>query len=412
MSKKLAELLEERNRLVKQSREVLDKAETEKRALTTEETTTYDAMFGRIDELRQTIEREQRQIAAEKETADDLLKREKPKAPETGDDGPAAKRAAVFSSPEYRSAFQRYLRGDRSAPDELRALQVDADTGGGFLQASEVFVNDLIKGVDNIVYLRGKATKFLVPEATKLGAPSLDADPADADWTSEIATGSEDSTMAFGRRELTPHPLAKRIKISNKLLRVSMSIEDLVRSRLEYKFGVTQEKGFMTGSGVGQPLGVFTASSDGVSTSRDVSSGNTTTEIRFDGLIATKYSLKGQYWSTAEWIFHRDAMKQISLLKDGEGQYIWRESTRVGEPDLLLGRPINMSEYAPNTFTTGLYVGLLGDFKWYWIADSLAFTVQRLIELYAETNQTGYIGRLETDGMPVLAEAFARVKLA
>ena len=71
-----------------------------------------------------------------------------------------------------------------------------------------------------------------------------------------------------------------------------------------------------------------------------------------------------------------------------------------------------MSEYAPNTFTTGLYVGLLGDFSHYWIADALEMTVQRLVELYAGTNQTGFIGRLETDGAPVLEEAFARVKLA
>jgi hypothetical protein len=38
--------------------------------------------------------------------------------------------------------------------------------------------------------------------------------------------------------------------------------------------------------------------------------------------------------------------------------------------------------------------------------------VQRLNELYAETNQVGFIGRLETDGMPVLEEAFVRVTLA
>ena len=37
--------------------------------------------------------------------------------------------------------------------------------------------------------------------------------------------------------------------------------------------------------------------------------------------------------------------------------------------------------------------------------------VQRLVELYAETNQTGMIGRMESDGMPVLAEAFVRVQL-
>ena len=34
------------------------------------------------------------------------------------------------------------------------------------------------------------------------------------------------------------------------------------------------------------------------------------------------------------------------------------------------------------------------------------------MELYAESNQVGFIGRLECDGAPTLAEAFARVKLA
>ena len=50
--------------------------------------------------------------------------------------------------------------------------------------------------------------------------------------------------------------------------------------------------------------------------------------------------------------------------------------------------------------------------KHYWIADSLNFTIKRLVELYAETSQVGYIGEMYTDGMPVLEEAFVRVKLA
>ena len=55
---------------------------------------------------------------------------------------------------------------------------------------------------------------------------------------------------------------------------------------------------------------------------------------------------------------------------------------------------------------------MVGDFSYYWIADSLGMQIQRLDELYAASNQVGFIGRLETDAMPVLAEAFARVKLA
>jgi len=70
------------------------------------------------------------------------------------------------------------------------------------------------------------------------------------------------------------------------------------------------------------------------------------------------------------------------------------------------------SEWAPSTFTTGQYVGLLGDFSWYWIADAMSMQIQRLNELYAETNQVGFIGMLETDGAPVLEETFVRVKLA
>ena len=114
----------------------------------------------------------------------------------------------------------------------------------------------------------------------------------------------------------------------------------------------------------------------------------------------------------ARWMGHRDFFKQVAKLKDGDGQYLWRESVRVGEPDRLLGLPTGMSEYAPNTFTTGQYVAALGDFSQYWIADSMGMEMQRLTELYAETNQVGLIGRLDTDGQPVLGEAFVRVKLA
>ena len=79
----------------------------------------------------------------------------------------------------------------------------------------------------------------------------------------------------------------------------------------------------------------------------------------------------------------------------------------------LMGFPMNVSENAPNTFTTGLYVGILGNYeRGYWIVDSMNFEIQRLDELYAATNQVGFIARRETDGAPVQEEAFVRVKLA
>lgn len=409
MSKRLNQLREERNRLVTQARAVLSKAETEKRDLSAEEQGQYDTLMTDQQRKADAIKLEERQIDLERELASTEM------APVLDDKGQEVRDAGPRASKEYRSAFARLLLEGRNGigAEELRALQAGSDVDGGYLVAPMQMVDQLLKFVDNAVFIRGKATKYRVATAASLGVVSLDTDLDDADWTTELATGNEDTSLKFGRRELHPQPLAKRIKISNKLLRSAIqSIEGIVNDRMGYKFGVTQEKAFLTGSGAKQPLGVFTASAAGISTGRDVSTGNTTTALTFDGLLEAKYSLKAQYQTVAEWLFHRDAVKMLAKIKDGDGQYMWQASRTAGEPDMLNGRPVNMSEYAPNTFTTGLYVGMFADFSKYWIADAMDMQVQVLKELYAETNQTGYIGRLESDGMPVLEEAFARVKLA
>jgi len=414
---KLQEMRDARGKAIADARSILDKADTEKRSLSAEENATYDTIFAKSEELRTGIAREESLATAERDAAEATLRsKDARKDTQSGKSVDEETRAlGKTGTDEYRAAFSKLLaQGARSLGDsEIRALQMDSDTAGGFTVAPQQWVNQLIKNVDDLVFIRQRATKFRLNNAASMGVPTLVANPADSDWTTELATGNEDSTLSFGKRELNPHPLAKRLKVSNKLIATSaMGIDAFVRERLAYKFGITQEKAYMTGTGVNQPLGLFTASTNGITTARDVSTGNTTTSITFDGLIEAKFSLKGAYWNNADWLFHRDALKQITKLKDGEGEYLWRESVRVGEPDMLLGRPVMMSEYAPNTFTTGLYVGMLGDFSTYWIADALDFQVQVLKELYAETNQTGYIGRLESDGMPTLNEAMARIKLA
>ncbi len=406
------ELKQKRAGLIKQARDLVDLAETEDRSFTAEEQGQYDKLMDEARDILTRAERMQAQDDLEKHL-DKIPEKDaaKPDPDPAGDDARAHPRATE----EYRTAFRNYLREGRGnlKPDEFRALQADSDSAGGFLVAPQQFVTDLIKAVDNQVFVRTKATKYTVEKAESLGAPALDTDLSDPTWTSEIGAADEDTSLDFGKRELRPHPLSKLIKVSNKLLRISaIDPENIVMDRLAYKFAVVEENGFLNGSGANQPLGVFTASDLGISTGRDVSTGNTTTEIRFDGLIEAKYTLKPQYWARADWVFHRDGAKQIAKLKDGDGQYVWRESVRADEPDRLLGRPVSMSEYAPNTFTTGLYVGVLGDFTHYWIADALNMQVQRLVELYATTNQVGFIGRAELDGMPVNEEAFVRVKLA
>lgn len=411
------ELREKRAGLVRESRAVLGRAEDGK--LTAEDETQYNAIMDKVLDMGKAIEREETQAELEREMAasqghiagQEGETRDVYEFESRGMQGQTTdslseewKRRLNTMTPEYQADFIRWL-----ASGEKRALQVDSDTAGGYLQTPIQFVDRLIKAVDNAVFMRQWATVFSVPNAGSLGAPSLDNDPADPIWTSELNIGDEDSTMSVGKRELSPHPLAKYIKVSNTLLRKVPSVEALVRNRLAYKFAVTAENAYQNGTGANQPLGVFVASDDGISTSRDQYSG-AATSFTFDGLISCKYTLKQPYWPRAKWIFHRNSVKKIAKLKSSD-EYLWRESVRVGEPDRILGIPVFMSEYTPSTFTENLYIGMVGDFSYYWIADALDMSMQRLAELFAATNQTGFVGRLESDGMPVLEEAFVRVKL-
>ena len=441
MQAKLRELLEKRNTLIVSGRDLYDKVDKEARSMTAEEKKNDDARFTEISEIGESIKRFERQIELDRESAsraasdtreagnDDKEHRDREHrsklvqhaerlsrvATVTGSGDSKSVRFAdkgmeARASLSYKQHHESYLRGEMSM-NELRGQQADVATAGGYLVAPMQMTMDLIKAVDDATFIRQWATKFLVTQSDGLGIPSLDADVADFDWTSELATGNE-TEMTFGRRELKPYPLAKRIKVSNKLIRTAaMDVETLVRQRLSYKFGVTEEKAFLTGSGAMQPLGLFTASADGIPTTRDVVTGSAT-DFTADAIYNIKYSLKGTYLSdpSTRWLFHRDGMLKIAKLKDSQNRYLWEPSFQLGQPDRLLNIPVEMSEFSPNTFTTGLYVGMLGCFRFYYIADSLNFSVQRLTELYAETNQIGFIGRGELDGMPVLSEAFTRIK--
>lgn len=423
-SSKALELRERRAGLINTARSIVDAAEAEDRALDAAEEERYAKLWDDINDLQARADRMDRQAQAEAEL--ETVRRaigpngdrgvSRPELEERLSGVRSDIRAAVLAYTEeraalgtedYRAAHAAFLRSG-----ERRDLMAGSDPKGGFLVPS-VFIAELLEKVRDMVVVEQFATVQLLPTGDSLGRPTLENDPADADWTSELATGSEDSTMSFGKRELYPGPLAKLIKVSRTLMRRSpLGVEAIVRDRLAYKFGITREKGFFTGDGVNGPLGIFTASADGIPTSRDVSTGNTTTAFTADGLKEAKWSLKGGYLMNARWLFHRDGMKALDKLKDGEGNYLLQPDIRQGTGDVLLGRPVLVSEYVPNTFTSGNYVGAIGDLRYYWIADSLAFTIQRLDELYAATNQVGFIGRAETDAMPVFGEAFARVTLA
>lgn len=409
MFARLKEMYKQRADLAANMRGILDRATKESRALTTEEDQEWSRMEADVTALDKDIDRLEKQRAIDK-------REEEFHAEERKQIDPANKTDEQKRDQIRHEAFIDALRyGIRELEPEKRAtLQIDKSEGGGFLVASERFMMRLIQEVDDVLMLRGLATKFLVGYEESLGFPTLDSDLTAFEYGgAEIQDAVEDTGLGFGKRELKPKPMKRKtIKVSELLMMNNrVDIESIIRQRIMYALASGEESAFMTGTGSIDPLGMFTASDTGIGTARDQATTAATGFGSWTDLVDIQGKLNEAYNGT--WLFHPDAVTKLRKLQDGIGLPIWQPSIQVGKPNTILGRPYITGDKVPNTFTAGLYIGMYGDFSYYWIADALGMQIQRLVEKYAESGQVGLLCKnIANDGMPILGEAFVRIKTA
>lgn len=427
MAKTSVELREERATLINEARKKWDIAEARDGGPTQADQEEFDRALDASERMLQSAKRLERL-----ETAEGDLDEPSSRSSRHLDEGRSRDEPPAGGGDRERQAFRHYLRSGEIRPElradprriaELRDTVVSTDSKGGYLITPVQISEDIVSVIRDTVFIRqlceAAGSVTTVTDAKKLGIRKRTAHVSDADWTTEVQAVTEDTTGAFDRRDLEPQLMTKLAKISIRTLMLSKEAEKDVNNDLGYKFGVTEEKAFLTGDGVGKPLGAFTASANGVSTARDVVA-SSATAFNGDDLINVKYSLKAGYQrdkSTA-WVMSREFVKRARKLKVASStggndlEYVWQPGLTEGAPDRILDIPFYMSEYAPNTFTTGLYVAVLGCFRFYRIAQLMDVMIQRLVERYADTNEVGFIGRRWVDGAPILEEAFARLKLA
>lgn len=431
-------------------RKLRSKAEDEKRALTAQETEEFKRMQAALDAHEQAID-EYNAIVEIEEKREKIRARLGELPPDvqrgmsTEGDGKTERAAdkfeararglslipGPFSGDAYRAAFNRYIRGGhynlsaeeqgvlRKAKEspQYRALQVDSDVKGGFLVASERLVGQILISMDNALPLRQLITLYTAAYGETLGEISLDGDVSDFEFGGgELSAAGEDNNVAFGKRELKVHPIKRKvIKVSKRLLsNPRFDVEALLQTRIGVAFARTLEKKYLTGTGAQEPLGLFTASADGIPTSRDEDVTVAEDNTMSDSLIALQDTLHEGYDNAARWLYHPDFHSLVRIIKDGEGRYLLEQALTAGARSLLLGKEVVKSRNCPNTFTSNLYCLVYGDFSYYHAADGVStMTIQRLEELYAENGQMGFlVDNMGADGMPVFAEAFVRGAVA
>ncbi len=390
---------EQRAALVTRSRDIMEAAEGEGRELLAEEREQIDTMMNQVDALKQDIDRaeaaeeEARDIQAATDRKSEIRLAEQPELREA--------QPTTLASPEYRSAFDSYLRNGRvgMTADEVRALQVGTNSEGGYLSpvvgADQASLQSMImETVDDAVSMMDLATvvnvsgDITIPTESTLGT---------ADWTAEEGAYN-DSDAAFGQVTLTPHKATTMLKVSEELLADSaVDLEAYLARNFGRRFSNLLEDAFIVGNGSAKPTGITSGATSGGTSAAAAA-------VSFADLMEIFYTTKEAYRKNGTWLMNSATAKLIHAVTDDNGQFIWQPAVQAGTPDFLLGRPVRISDSLPNVAASSKSV-FFGDMSYYWIAMRQGVTLRRLDELYAGNGQVGLLASIRVDGELTLSES-------
>lgn len=384
------ELIEKRAKAWEMAKEFVNTHEDKNGNLSAEDAAVYGKMEDDIEELTNSINRQQRAERREHE----LLK--PVNSPITGKPYMGESQGMVkmgIASDEYRKAMLNALRSNFRQVSDILQEGVDAD--GGYLVPVE-YDGRLIEVLEHENIMRALATVITTSGERKINIAS--SAPA-ASWIEEGAQlNFGDAT--FEQKNLDAHKLHVAVKVTEELLFDSaFDLESHIIKRFGMALGNAEEDAFLNGDGTHKPSGIFHSSKGGKL------SGTLTADVKSDDVLDLVYALKRPYRKKASFIMNDKTLAQIRKLKDNNGAYIWQPSYQSGEPDKVLGYSIYTSAYAPEGFIS------FGDYSYYNIGDRGQRSFQQLRELFAGNGMIGYVAKERVDGILVLQEAVQILKL-
>ena len=395
---KIMELRNKRNALWEQTKAFLEEHRDENGLVEASAVEQYEKMAADVKSLGAEIARLEDQAAIDAEMAKPTSK---PIVGTPVSDAPR-KNVKPSATEEYKEAFWDMMRG-AVTPEVRNALSVGEDTEGGFTVPDE-FERQLIHGLEENNIFRQMAHVIRTASGTR--KIPIANDIMEASWIDEGEAIPETNTK-FAQTTLSAYKLGTMIKVSNELLHDSaFDIASYIAERFGVCMGNAEEKAFIIGTGEKQPTGLLHDTNGaelGVTAAAEA-------VVTFDEIFQLYYALKAPYRRKAAFLCNEALLLQLMTLKDGNGNYIWKPSLDIAKPDTILGRPIYTSTYMPAP-AKGEKAVCFGDYSYYWVADRSTRTFRRLNELYATTDQVGFLTTQRVDGKLILPETVKYLKM-
>ncbi len=267
-----------------------------------------------------------------------------------------------------RKAFRNFLQvgADRLSELDHKALVLNSDPLGGFMVPPE-YATEILKDITDLSPVRQHAS------VRSTSAPSviypLRQRFGNAIWDDESDPEVESLGSPYkGQLEIQTASMSLQVQVSNMLLQDAPSVEADVTEAIAEEFAIRESIAFVNGDGINKPEGFMTKSGIAETVS------GSATQLMGDGFIRLLYALAPSYRQRGVWIMNGGTLAAASLLKDGQGNALWRDSWRDGQPPSILGRPVIEMPDMPD-ITPGAYPIMYADLEGYRILDRVGLSL-------------------------------------
>ncbi|HHJ4379962.1 TPA: phage major capsid protein [Citrobacter freundii] len=380
----------------------------------------FDAFKEKNDKRLEAVEQEKGKLAGEVETLNGKLSEldelksaleEELKQVKRPAGGPQSKAAS-----EHKTAFIGFMRkgkDDGLRELERKALQVGVDEDGGYAVPEELD-RTILNILKDEVVMRQEATTITVGGANYKKLVNLGGTASG--WVGETDARPETDASKLGQiepfmGEIYGNPQATQTMLDDAFF----NVEDWINSELAIEFAEQEEIAFTSGNGTKKPKGFLAYASTldpdktrAFCTLQHILSG-AAAGVTADAIIKLVYTLRKVYRNGAKFMMNNNSLFAIRILKDSEGNYLWRPGLELGQPSSLAGYGVAENEQMPDIAADAKAIAF-GNFKrGYTIVDRIGTRILR--DPYTKKPFVGFYTTKRTGGMLVDSQAIKLLQI-
>lgn len=387
MTMKLHELKQKRNTIAVDMRAIHEKVG--EGVMTDEQRTEWNKAKTELESLEAQIEREEQLRSLDQSFVDENEQEQRNNPPDGSDKSQVERRNAAFDR-FLRCGASELTAEERQALRELnqeaRAQGVAPDEKGGFTVPTQM-LNKVVEQMKAYGGIASIAQVLNTSNGQDIIWSTSDGTLEEGELLGENTQTTEED-IEFGSATLGAKKLSsKMIRVSNELLQDSgIDMQSYLAGRIAQRIGRGEAKYLIKGTGKGTPLQPKGLEASVTGTVDAAAS------FGWKDINALKHSIDPAYRNGAKFClaFNDSTLKVITELEDAQGRPLWLPEIIGVAPSTILGMQYTIDQAIADMGAGNKFI-YCGDFDRFIVRRVTYMTLRRLVERFADFDQTAFL---------------------